>query len=434
MRAPPRLPRLQPQLNRRAQQIVEAHLRSASAGPVAITTGHVSVLSQLDSTAPKTARTHDISHLCDKASYLTPTIPPSLIEEQDHIVESSFLPKDGSSRYSENDGLWHTKVFPSAVPSSRADAVFLDAWITRALEKYCNEEGDNANLVTAVEDLVPILSVGLHEVVRQVMHYCAERAVTLEKIWRTYVELFDRVMRQMQESLREHKARAMEAQKHLAKVEHELEGVRQVHPQLMRRVIEDCEAEFAQTQLDLERDVATASAFNAEHKHDLRVHQKEQEIWFPNFTKYQDSYMKVQLQPQQMMKAGQGRPNWRGQTSAQQTDLTPEVVIAEDFKRILTTLVSEKRVIIGAELVELLDGQQAAANQRQQPSPKRSPTAANSSKKQVKSPAPEEPQEDEALSSLQAELLEQEAHIAKLKQKLEKLQATKHLTAVQTLI
>ena len=42
-------------------------------------------------TAPRTARSHDVSHLCDQPMHLTPSIPMSLIEEKDHASWCSRL-------------------------------------------------------------------------------------------------------------------------------------------------------------------------------------------------------------------------------------------------------------------------------------------------------------------------------------------------------
>merc|ERR1712125_187645 len=118
-----------------AQNIIKAHMHTVDTTSSLVSGPDIMpVLAQLDSTAPHTAVTHDISHLRDQSTCLRPLIPPSLIVEEDHVYESSFLPKDCTSVYSEADGLWHTKSFPSASPSSREDAVMLDAWITQALD------------------------------------------------------------------------------------------------------------------------------------------------------------------------------------------------------------------------------------------------------------------------------------------------------------
>ena len=93
------------------------------------------MLAKLDSVAPKSGRSNDISYLHEKPSFLTPRIPPSLIPESEYKYEASFLPENASSAYAESDGMWHTAVFPSAFPSSRSDAILLDQWIGKSLAK-----------------------------------------------------------------------------------------------------------------------------------------------------------------------------------------------------------------------------------------------------------------------------------------------------------
>merc|ERR1719253_1294213 len=99
-------------------------------------TATVPLLTKISETAPRSAPTHDISHLRDQHRFLSPSIPPSLIEESGHFYEKTFMAADSTSVYNEHDGMWHTKTFPSAAPSSRRDAEYLDAWITRSLEQY----------------------------------------------------------------------------------------------------------------------------------------------------------------------------------------------------------------------------------------------------------------------------------------------------------
>merc|ERR1719174_2436653 len=111
------------------------------------------------------------------------------------------------------------------------------------------------DLAQAVDELVPILSVALHEIVRQVTHYCVERGVVLEKIWRTYVELFDRVLKEMHTSLRVHKERTSEVQEVLRKAQTELEALRRSHPHQMQKVISDLEGRFTSRQKELESEL-----------------------------------------------------------------------------------------------------------------------------------------------------------------------------------
>lgn len=329
-------------------------------------TAAVPVLQQIDSTASRTARTHDISHLRDRSTFLTPSIPTSLIPAEDHIYEKTFLPKDSASEYREEDGLWHTKVFPSIMPSSRTDAIMLDAWITKSLERYSERVSEKDDLAQAVEELVPILSVALHEIVRQVIHYCAERGVVLEKIWRTYVELFDRVLREMKSSLKTHKEKTAEVQTVLNEACKNLDDLRSSHPVQMQKVIVDLEGKFTSRQKELELELRARESENLVLTQELRDHHQLLECWYPSFHLYQNSYIKGQIPQHQADRAAASNrasaaPNRRVSLTLQnqKEELTPEVAMAEDFKRLLSALAPDKRKTIGKELASLLSASSA---------------------------------------------------------------------------
>merc|ERR1719486_111086 len=258
-----------------------------------------------------------------------------MIPAEDHIYEKSFLPKDGSSEYREEDGLWHTKVFPSIVPSSRTDAIMLDAWITKSLERYSERVSEKDDLAQAVEELVPILSVALHEIVRQVIHYCAERGVVLEKIWRTYVELFDRVLREMKSSLKTHKEKTAEVQAVLNEACKNLDDLRSSHPVQMQKVIVDLEGKFTTRQKELELELRARESENLVLTQELKDHHQLLECWYPSFHLYQNSYIKGQIPQHQPERPGNEnrssvRPNRRVSLTLQnqKEDLTPEVAMA----------------------------------------------------------------------------------------------------------
>merc|ERR1719436_1057582 len=119
-------------------------------------------------------------------------------------------------------------LFPSNKPSSRADAAILDQWITKAFESYAQRiDGSNGeeDLTKIVEELVPVLSIGLHEVVRQVTQHCLERGVVLEKIWRTYVELFERALNDTRALLCRHKEKTARVEAELNRTRRELTAI-----------------------------------------------------------------------------------------------------------------------------------------------------------------------------------------------------------------
>lgn len=376
--------------------------------------------------------------------------------------EAGFLPKDSSSVYSDRDGMWHTTIFPSNTPSSRMDAVMLDAWITRALERHQEALNQHPNakedLIQSVEGLVPILSIGLHELVRQVTHHCSERGVALDKIWRTYVELFHRVLRQMQHSLREQKQRTVEVQGKLGEVKEELQGLRRSHPEHMHRVIAELEERFTKKTAEYEEELVRCEEENADLKGEMGKHHRELEIWYPGFAHYQDSYIKSLLpantradRPTRVQRMRsvrtekQPRGSWAcledseeeeedvtgdvSNTAAEET--APDVAVAEDFKRLLTVLAPEKRKLIGEDLSFIMD-------------PATTATPAHASKEAGRRPPPGkvwgtkpvakqdedeegaeggEAEDQEKVSSLKAEVKEQEERIRGLREEILRTEA-----------
>ncbi|CAE8713240.1 unnamed protein product, partial [Polarella glacialis] len=77
-----------------------------------------------------------------------------------------------------------------------------------------------------VEELVPILSIGLNEIVRQVSQHCLERGLVLEKIWRTYVELFERALADARATLKKQKERTSKLEAELVRIQNELEELK----------------------------------------------------------------------------------------------------------------------------------------------------------------------------------------------------------------
>merc|ERR1712224_366553 len=211
-------------------------------------------------------------------------------------------------------------------------------------------------------------SVALHEIVRQVIHYCAERGVVLEKIWRTYVELFDRVLREMKSSLKTHKEKTAEVQAVLNEACKSLDDLRSSHPVQMQKVIVDLEGKFTTRQKELELELRARESENLVLTQELRDHHQLLECWYPSFHLYQNSYIKGQI-PQHQAGAdnqsagdrGSVRPNRRISLTLQnqKEDLTPEVAMAEDFKRLLSALAPDKRKAIGKELAGLLSSSSA---------------------------------------------------------------------------
>merc|ERR550537_2052248 len=251
-------------------------------------------------------------------------------------------------RHGETISQWSEEMpsvimFPNNRPCSVADAVVLNQWVTTTLGRYADKlSGSGApdgNLSQVVDELVPILSIGLHEVVRQVTHHCVERGVVLEKIWRTYVELFDRVLKEMKASLKLHKARTVKVQEELECANAELEELRRKHPQQMQKLKATLDGKFAQRQQELEDQLKYKESENLALSQHLDEQRCDLKSWFPLFEHYQLCQYKLSLQQLGHIPA---------------TTTSPEMAIAADLKRIVGVLPVDKRKQIGFFVCSLL--------------------------------------------------------------------------------
>eukprot|EP00388_Colpodella_angusta_P006879 GDKJ01019928.1.p1 GENE.GDKJ01019928.1~~GDKJ01019928.1.p1 ORF type:complete len:359 (-),score=59.47 GDKJ01019928.1:61-1137(-) len=315
--------------------------------------------------AREARKASDISFLRDKQTTLTSKLSETQIPEVHHVTERSFLPTEGS-KYNPKDGMWHTLIFPSNKPSSRMDAVLLDRWITHALEQYTVRLGTKADLSMAVEELVPILSKGLNELVRQVSHHCVERGVVLEKVWRTYVELFDRVLKELKAELNQNHERTARTQEELERVSHELEETRQKHPQQMQRLITTLENKFAQRQSELEEQTSFLEAENRALAQRLREMQGEVDCFLPSFRSYKSCPIKAVLAATAPRTVGNPGDS---STGVGYSGTSAEGALLEDIKRLVGALPSAARKRLGVALAPSL-GLQAKAEKRSVSSPK----------------------------------------------------------------
>lgn len=205
----------------------------------------------------------------------------------------------------KDDGLWHTVVFPSHGQARRADAILLDEWVTRSLEKATKRQGRGVAEVFA--EVEPVLAAACHEVVRSIVlkfvlptfkliqveispatifeftvahstiqvrqeaPHCHERSTVISKIWETYVELFSRTLTDMRTALATHQKRSDVAKAALDQAKQDLEEVRQSHPIRMQELIGQIEAQFAakikvteERLASLEQENAAVAASHAE--------------------------------------------------------------------------------------------------------------------------------------------------------------------------
>jgi len=234
-------------------------------------------------------------------------------------------------------------VFPGNKPSSRADAAVLNRWITSVLDRYAEKmaagQEETTSLTQMVDELVPILSIGLHELTRQVSQQCSERGVVLEKIWRTYVELFDKALAETRALLRYHKSRTGRVQDELTRTTNDLAEVKQRHPEQIGKLSGTLANKFSQRQEELELLLKNVKSENALLRQVIKEHTTNQKSWFPLFDKYKDSAHSVTLKT-----TNAGLP----------LTTTPESRIAADFKRILLAMPTDARRRVGFFVSSLL--------------------------------------------------------------------------------
>mmetsp|Transcript_23674 Transcript_23674/g.50549 ORF Transcript_23674/g.50549 Transcript_23674/m.50549 type:complete len:429 (+) Transcript_23674:170-1456(+) len=235
-------------------------------------------------------------------------------------------------------------LFPANKPSSTADAIVLDKWISNSFANYAQRTAsrnldDEEELTRAVEELVPILSIGLHELSRQVSQNCLERGVVLEKIWRTYVDLFEKALSGTRKALRKQREKTAKVERDLSRTQREVEELKRKHPAQIQRLSATLQGKFAQRAEDLREQLLHVSSENDQLNKDLRHLSGSASAWFPNFSTYKVSMFREFLEKMPPEPA---------------TSDTPEAQMAADFGRVLSALPVETRRRVGYYISSLL--------------------------------------------------------------------------------
>jgi len=237
-------------------------------------------------------------------------------------------------------------LFPANKPSSRADAEVLDRWLTTSFQSYARRTGHSKSkdldedLSKTVQELVPILSIGLNEVVRQVSQHCLERGVVLEKIWRTYVELFEESLSEAREALRRQKEKTAKCEAELQRIRDEATELKAKHPAQLEKLRQTLTTKFDQRQNELVQQLANTRSENRALKIHLEEQTAKQSAWFPLFAMYKDSKFRRAL----LGKAGADLPK----------NTVVEARLGADFRRILSSLPPDVRRRIGFFVSSLL--------------------------------------------------------------------------------
>lgn len=235
-------------------------------------------------------------------------------------------------------------LFPANKPSSRADAEVLDRWVTSSFQSYAqrqmNAKDSVEDLSKTVQELVPILSIGLNEVVRQVSQHCLERGVVLEKIWRTYVELFGESLAEAREALWRQKEKTAKCEADLQRIRDEAAELKAKHPAQLEKLKQTLTTKFDQRQNELVQQLTNTRSENRALKIHLEEQTAKQSAWFPLFPMYKDSKFRRAL---------------LGKAGAELPKTTPvEARLGADFRRILSSLPPDVRRRIGFFVSSLL--------------------------------------------------------------------------------
>jgi len=192
--------------------------------------------------------------------------------------------------------------FPMNKPSSQADADALDQWVTESFTKYAQHalyisgDGGEEDVCKVVEELVPVLSIGLHEIVRQVSQHCVERGVVLDKIWRTYVKLFECALSEAKASLKRSQDKCARVAQEREKAQKELADLIVKNPEQLESLAASLTTKFSTWLVGLEDRLEEVKAENASLRKILETSKENVRVWFPNFPLYKDSPLKAQLQ------------------------------------------------------------------------------------------------------------------------------------------
>jgi chromosome segregation ATPase len=232
----------------------------------------------------------------------------------------------------------------------------------------------------------------------------------LEKIWQTYVNLFNRVLHEMQASLKSEQEKTTTIHEVLLKTRKELEGLKKSHPDQMQNVIANLEEQFTLQQSKVEEELVECEAENHRLKQELRTVHGELELWYPSFSLYQDSYLKNHIPHYSKMGGHHSR-------HAEGDKVSPEVAVAEDFKRLLAVLAPEKRQAIGKELMYVL---KTASISTKPEKPKRKGSKTRLS--QIVAEGQRQAEEEAKLAALQEEVHQQEKEIKDLKETVQMLE------------
>merc|ERR1712187_496952 len=163
--------------------------------------------------------------------------------------------------------------------------------------------------------------------------------VVLEKIWRTYVELFERALDETRASLRRRKEKTTRVEAELAKTREELATLQSKHPAQIEKLSKMLAGKFTQRQEELEEQLNGLQNENTALQQHLQEQSSSVALWFPLFQKYKHSHYRkaITMTPLSPVSGD-----------------TPEALLAADFHRILSAMPPDSRRRVGFFVSSLL--------------------------------------------------------------------------------
>jgi len=174
--------------------------------------------------------------------------------------------------------------------ASKQDVKKLDQWLSAAIRHfYSNRTArDRARVADRLSDLMPYLTLSLHQLVQQLKTHCLERGLVLEKIWRTLIQLFDRVVNENQSDLELYNSRNRKMEKELYEITVFVEEQRGKYPDLIVNLKTALETKLISRVRKRHADLVDLREKNEILEIALDELKYELQVLLPNFEKYME--------------------------------------------------------------------------------------------------------------------------------------------------
>lgn len=215
----------------------------------------------------------------------------------------------------------------------------LEKWMDQQLGQVEEELGfsiHGGNIADAVQKIVPILSMGFREIVRQVSVSCIERGKLLDRIWKSFSDLFDRVLLEMKSTIENYEAKIAELEEENDEAEDLIKTLRSQHAEQQQKVVVGMEKRWSSKLKPLQE--ATRKHEAHAIKSTRKVKELETEIlrWFPHWNLYRSSVLQNFLPSLDLEEMSLADLGLRELTHSK---ILPDDALIMDAKRLWSTLV-----------------------------------------------------------------------------------------------